>query len=80
MHLERRNDVDDQEMHDLQMAKQAKVSPDSKKRLEALLKRKSAASSEASQSGESDPIARAMAQNPGLTREKAEAMAEAFGF
>lgn len=27
-----------------------------------------------------DPIAEAMAQHPGLTREKAEEMAEAFGF
>lgn len=69
--------MDDQEMHDLMMSKRSlKVSPGSRKRLEAVLKRKQAEAEWAA----IDPIEQAIRNNPGLTRERAMEMAERFGF
>jgi hypothetical protein len=48
--------------------------------LAALLQERSGNSSPPMSSTAFDPIALAMENHPGLTREKAEAMAEAFGF
>jgi hypothetical protein len=52
----------------------------SRRRLEDLLQRKGVSSSSLSQSEGQGIIARAMAENPGLSRETAEQMAEDFGF
>jgi hypothetical protein len=71
--------MDAQQQHDLEMS-DYKPAPDSRQRLEALLAQKSAASSETLPTGASDPIEVAMRNHPGLTREEAEKMAEAFGF
>ena len=59
---------DAQQQHDEEVADQT-VKPVSRKRLKKLLEEVSY-----------DPIANAMARHPGLTREKAEEMAKAFGF
>ena len=59
---------DAQQQHDEEVADQT-AKPVSRKRLKKLLE-------EASY----DPIANAMARHPGLTREKAEEIAKAFGF
>lgn len=72
--------MDAQQMHDLEMAKFQEPAPGSKDRLEALLAKKSASSSAPEQSSVLDPIEMAMREHPGLTREKAEQMAKAFGF
>lgn len=71
--------MDAQQQHDLEMA-DYKPTPGSRQRLEASLARKKAASSATLPPGASDPIAVAMRNHPGLTREEAEKMAEAFGF
>jgi hypothetical protein len=69
--------MDAQQEHDRARVKLTKKGLNgSKKRLEALLKKKA----KAAPSGGYDPIASAMRNHPGLTREKAEEMAEAFGF
>jgi hypothetical protein len=52
----------------------------SRKTLEALLQKKGVSSSSLSPSEGQGIIARAMAENPGLSRETAEQMAEDFGF
>lgn len=73
--------MDAQQMHDLRMQEQGK--PDqsaSKAKLKALLRDKNGSSLEPSRSTALDPIAQAMANNPSLTREKAEQMAEDLGF
>ena len=73
--------MDDQEMHDLQMAKvPAKLQPGSKRRLEALLAKKGSSSSASEPYSGIDPIEQAMRNHPGLTREEAMEMAEKFGF
>ncbi len=80
--------MDAQQQHDLEMSEKLdrliKQSPEekaaSKQRLEALLAQKSATSSSGPQSTEFDPIELAMRNHPGLTREKAEKMAEDLGF
>lgn len=73
--------MDEQAAHDREMAKRKmKLEPGSRQRLEALLAKKSAASSKPERSSASDPIANAMKWNPGLTRETAEEMAAEYGF
>jgi hypothetical protein len=72
--------MDAQEMHDLEMSQRAQVSPESKGRLQALLAKKSGTSSPAKRSSVPGPIESAMMNNPGLTRELAEAMAREAGF
>lgn len=73
--------MDEQQEHDLKMAQQpTELEPGSHQRLKALLARKSAISGRSTQSTAFDPIAQAMAQNPGLTRETAEEMARCLGF
>ncbi len=52
----------------------------SKQRLINSLKRKNGPTKEAASNNALDPIASAMEDHPGLTREKAEEMAKAFGF
>lgn len=71
--------MDAQQQHDQAM----NPNPDltgSRKRLEALLAKKSASSSRPSQPRGFDPIALAMQDHPGLTREEAERDARAAGF
>lgn len=74
--------MDAQELHDQEMLKKdfSHLKPGSKKRLEALLRQKNGPSLEPAEFNAYDPIALAMEQNPGLTREKAEEMAKAYGF
>ena len=76
--------MSDQEQHDLQikqaMEKGKLLEPGSRQRLEALLAKKSESSSESEQSSELGPIERAMRNNPALTKETAEKIADAFGF
>ncbi len=69
--------MDEQEEHDYRMSKRKSLTG-TKPKLEALLRDKNASSQ--SQSKFQDPIAAAMANNPGLTREKALEIAEKFGF
>jgi hypothetical protein len=64
-------------MHDQKMEAPGSM-PGSKKRLEALLKKKSEPSKTQSQRGPLGPIESALKNHPGLTREKAEEMAEQF--
>ena len=72
--------MDAQQMHDEEMSKRPSVDPASKGRLEALLAAKSANSSSKGPSSELGPIEWAMKNHPGLTREKAELMADESGF
>jgi hypothetical protein len=73
--------VDAQEMHDRHLPELGlKELQGSKDRLEALLAEKGDSSSPLKQSKKHDPVALAMMDNPGLTRESAEKMAAAFGF
>jgi hypothetical protein len=72
--------LDAQEEHDYEMSKRKTLQTGSKQRLEALLAKKNASSSESEQSSEQGPIARAMRNHPCLTKEDAMEMAEAFGF
>ena len=72
--------MDAQRKHDKAMASRAPGEPGSKQRVEALLKKKKSASSPRRQPTAFDPLASAVSQNPGLTREEAEEMARAFGF
>ena len=74
--------MDAQQLHDQEMlAKPDKLlEPGSRQRLEALLAKKSNGSSASAPSSGLGPIERAMRDHPGLTREEAEKMSEAFGF
>lgn len=72
--------MDAQQMHDEEMTKRPSIEPSSKGRLEALLAAKSVNSSKKGPSSGLGPIERAMRNNPTLTRETAEKMADAFGF
>ncbi len=63
---------DAQELHDWMNRNRGEVSPTSKGRLKVLLAQKGSAAF--------DPIESAMINNPGLTRERAEAMAREAGF
>jgi len=76
--------MNDQEQHDLQLQAAMRngklLEPGSGQRLEALLAKKETSSSENEPSSELGPIERAMREHPGLTREMAEKMADAFGF
>ena len=76
--------MSDQQEHDLQLHQALKsrqlLQPGSRQRLEALLAAKSGNSSASEPSSEQGPIERAMANNPQLSRETAEKMADAFGF
>ena len=74
--------MDAQQEHDLLMEERGEFKPakGSKKRLEALLARKNGPSLEPVPSIGYDPIASCMAQNPGLTRERAEELAANLGF
>ncbi len=76
--------MSDQEEHDLQLQTAMRegklLEPGSRQRLEALLAKKEENSSVSAQSSDLGPIERAMRNNPGLTRETAEQMAEEFGF
>jgi hypothetical protein len=71
--------MDAQQQHDLKMSKGIKLTDGSKERLEALLIKKSKSQKKKAIS-ELDPIARAMLQHKGLTREEADLLAEAHGF
>lgn len=72
--------MDDQEMHDLEMAKRpSTVSPGSRQRLEALLAEKGRSSSTGEPYYGIDPIEQAIRDNPGLTREMAMETAEKLG-
>lgn len=73
--------MDAQEMHDYETrGRAARMEVASKETLEALLAEKNGPSREPPKLADLDPIARAVAQNPGLTREKAVEMAEKLGF
>lgn len=73
--------MDAQEEHDHEMSKRRMtLEAGSRQRLEALLAKKNAASSAKVKFPTMGPIERAMRDHPGLTREKAIEMAEAFGF
>ncbi len=76
--------MNDQEQHDLQLQAAMRngklLEPGSRQQLESLLAKKNESSLESGQSSESGPIERAMRNHPGLTRETAEQMADAFGF
>lgn len=68
-----------QDQHDEMMAaNKLKLAP--KAEFEALLQENGVSSSPPVPSTAFDPIANAMERHPGLTREKAEEMARAFGF
>jgi hypothetical protein len=71
--------MDAQEEHDYRMSK-VKSLAGTKPQMEALLRAKKAGTKSRSKSEMQDPIAAAMANNPGLTREKALEIAEKFGF
>ena len=71
--------LDAQQQHDQAMKEKPELKG-SKSKLEALLQKKNGPSLEPLQSTKLDPIASAMEDHPGLTREKAEEMAKAFGF
>jgi hypothetical protein len=69
--------MDDQELHDLDQAhKPLKIEPGSRQRLEAALRK----TTQRKPYRGCDPIEMALANHPGLTREKAEEMAERQGF
>lgn len=76
--------MSDQQEHDLQLHQALKsrqlLQPGSRQRLEALLAVKSGNSSGSEPSSVRGPIERAMANNPQLSRETAERMADEFGF
>ena len=68
-----------QDQHDEMLtSRKPKLLP--KAEFEALLKERSGSSSQPVSSTAFDPIENAMKRHPGLTREKAEEMARAFGF
>lgn len=67
-----------QQLHDLQLKGGVKVKPNSRKVLAGMLTQKKNKSS--TQSQPLDAIEWAMQRHSGLTREKAEEMAEYFGF
>ena len=73
-----------QQLHDLQFKGGVTIKPGSRQLLEGMLKEKSKKAKELSQSQPQpqpqDAIECAMKRFPGLTREKAEAIAEAHGF
>jgi hypothetical protein len=71
-----------QQLHDLQFKGGVKIKPGSRQILESMLEEKSKKAKELSQSQPQpqDAIEWAMKRFPGLTREKAEAIAEAHGF
>jgi hypothetical protein len=69
--------MDAQQQHDEQMAKRGKIDPKSKGRLEALLKSK--AQSKGKPSSELGTAEWAVKNYPGLTKEKAQEMVDAFG-
>ncbi|MCG3768998.1 MAG: hypothetical protein JW384_00116 [Nitrosomonadaceae bacterium] len=77
----------DQDDHDYRMSKRkTSMGPlyqeyqESRAQLEALLKAKNGASKEPPPLTMLDPIEAAIKDNPGLTREKAVRLAEAYGF
>jgi hypothetical protein len=76
--------MSDQQEHDLQLHQALKsrqlLQPGSRQRLEALLAKKNASSSESKPSSGQGPIEWAMANHPQLSRETAEQMADEFGF
>ena len=74
--------MSDQDDHDDRMSKRktAKRYQESRTLLEALLIAKNGASKEPSPLSMLDPIEAAIKNNPGLTREKAVRLAEAYGF
>lgn len=74
--------MDAQQLHDQEMLEKdfSNLKPGSKKRLEALLRKKNGPPLEPAEFIAYDPIALAMENNPGLTRERAEELAAAFGF
>lgn len=76
--------MSDQEEHGRRLSKALRsgnlLEPGSKDRLRALLAKKSSSSSESAPSSGLGPIERAMRDHPRLTREKAEEMANDFGF
>ena len=73
--------MDTQEMHDLQMAKQEGKGPKAdRQKVQALLRKKNGPSLEPLPPTALDPIAMAMKNHPGLTRERAEELLENLGF
>ena len=71
--------MDAQEEHDYRMSQRRSLKG-SRHKLEDLLEDKNASSKSPPQKASQDPIATAIKNNPGLTREKAVEMAEKFGF
>lgn len=71
--------MDAQEEHDYRMSN-VKSLAGTKPQVETLLRAKKASTKSRSKSEMQDPISAAMANNPGLTREKALEIAEKFGF
>jgi hypothetical protein len=71
--------MSDQDDHDYRMSK-VKSLAGTKPQVEALLRAKKASAKSRSKNEMQDPIAAAIANNPGLTREKALEIAEKFGF
>ena len=69
-----------QQLHDLQFKGGVKFKPGSRPLLEGMLKEKSKKAKELSQSQPQSEIEWAMKRFPGLTREKAEALAAMQGF
>ena len=69
-----------QQLHDQQFKGGVTFKPGSRKVLEGLLEKKSKSSSSMSQSQPLDEIGRAMKRHSGLTREKAEELADYYGF
>ena len=72
--------MNDQQLHDLKMTSRKTLEPGSRQQIERLLAKKNESSLESGRSSEFGPIERAMRNHPGLTRETAEQMADAFGF
>jgi hypothetical protein len=76
--------MDAQQEHDLEMSEKLPRLKESLKgshaRLKASLAKKGVSSSDDAPSIAHDPIEQAMARHPGLTRERAEADAKAWGF
>jgi hypothetical protein len=76
--------MDAQQLHDEEQPDPRTLKLVSREKLEALLRAKNGPSGEPRQSARrvtpADPLEEAMREHPGLTREEAERMAEAFGF
>lgn len=72
--------MDAQQQHDYEMSQRKMNLKGSKKKLEALLKKKASKAKKTASPQGFDPAETAMRNNPSLTREEVEEMASAFGF